>query len=241
LTYGELARATDALGHMLVEHGVTPGDRVALAVGERAMQTRLALAILKVGAAYVPVDLANPPERLAYLLDDCGAKLVLTTRDDRPRLPATGANVVCADALDDAAAARHAGRPLPRVAIAAGQPAYCIYTSGSTGQPKGVLVTHGGLANLVDWHVDAFALDAGARAAMLAGPGFDAAVWEIWPALCAGASLAEPAPDARHDVAELARWLDAHAISHCFMPTPLAEAFIAAAARPRAMRGARMQ
>ncbi|MBG1251485.1 non-ribosomal peptide synthetase [Burkholderia pseudomallei] len=236
LTYGELARATDALGHMLVEHGVTPGDRVALAVGERAMQTRLALAILKVGAAYVPVDLANPPERLAYLLDDCGAKLVLTTRDDRPRLPATGANVVCADALDDAAAARHAGRPLPRVAIAAGQPAYCIYTSGSTGQPKGVLVTHGGLANLVDWHVDAFALDAGARAAMLAGPGFDAAVWEIWPALCAGASLAEPAPDARHDVAELARWLDAHAISHCFMPTPLAEAFIAAAARPRALR-----
>ncbi|AJX35693.1 non-ribosomal peptide synthetase [Burkholderia oklahomensis] len=236
LTYGELARASDALAHVLLDNGVAPGDRVVVAVGERATQTLLALATLKVGAAYVPVDLANPPERLAYLLNDCGAKRVLTTRRDRSSLPATGADIVCADELDDATLARHAGRPLPRIAIAAGQPAYCIYTSGSTGQPKGVLVTHGGLANLVDWHVGAFALDAGARAAMLAGPGFDAAVWEIWPALCAGASLAEPAPDARHDVAELARWLDAHAISHCFMPTPLAEAFIAAAARPRALR-----
>ncbi|WP_038800659.1 AMP-binding protein, partial [Burkholderia oklahomensis] len=181
LTYGELARASDALAHVLLDNGVAPGDRVVVAVGERATQTLLALATLKVGAAYVPVDLANPPERLAYLLNDCGAKRVLTTRRDRSSLPATGADIVCADELDDATLARHAGRPLPRIAIAAGQPAYCIYTSGSTGQPKGVLVTHGGLANLVDWHVDAFALDAGARAAMLAGPGFDAAVWEIWP------------------------------------------------------------
>ena len=67
--------------------------------------------------------------------------------------------------------------------------AYVVYTSGSTGQPKGVLVEHAGLANLVDWHREAFALEAGDRCTQIASPGFDASVWEIWPSLACGASI----------------------------------------------------
>ncbi|WP_146044661.1 AMP-binding protein, partial [Burkholderia pseudomallei] len=76
-----------------------------------------------------------------------------------------------------------------------------MYTSGSTGQPKGVPGTHGGPANLVDSPVDAVAPDAGARAGMLAGPGCDPAAWEVRPARCAAARLAEPPPAAPHAVA----------------------------------------
>ncbi|WP_333982202.1 amino acid adenylation domain-containing protein [Burkholderia gladioli] len=233
-SYGELDRAADALARMLRADGVAAGERVAVAVADRGMQALLALAVLKAGASYLPVDLGNPAERLAWLLDDSGARRVLSTRRDAARVPATAAaRVMVVDAHLDAAGA---GEALPAVAPRADDIAYCIYTSGSTGQPKGVLVPHGGLANLVDWHVEAFGLDAGSRVAMLAGPGFDAAVWEIWPALCAGASLVEPPAALRHDAAALAQWLDAEAISHAFLPTPLAEAFLATGAAPRALR-----
>ena len=235
LRYGELDRISDALADQLLNSGIAAGDRVVVAVTARTTQAVLALAVLKTGAAYLPIDLANPPERLAYLLGDCGAALLLSTPDDAARLPATDMPRILTDALGNTDACRQVG-PLPAVEPIPAQAAYCIYTSGSTGQPKGVLVAHGGLANLVDWHLGAFGLEPGSRVAMLAGPGFDAAVWEIWPALCAGASLVEPPADTRHDAAALADWLDTAGVTHTFMPTPLAEAFIATGARPHALR-----
>ncbi|HEX8430060.1 MAG TPA: amino acid adenylation domain-containing protein, partial [Longimicrobium sp.] len=99
--------------------------------------------------------------------------------------------------------------------------AYVIYTSGSTGQPKGVMVEHRNLANLVHWHTDAFALAPGERASSVAGVGFDAAAWEIWPALCAGATLA--LPDDTRDPEALLEWWAAQSLDVSFLPTPLAE------------------
>src|SRR5207248_10502599 len=101
--------------------------------------------------------------------------------------------------------------------------AYGIYTSGSTGQPKGVEITRASLSNLVQWHQQAFRVTAADRATQLARVGFDAAVWEIWPYLTAGASLHLPPDDILNDPAALRDWLVAENITITFVPTTLAE------------------
>src|SRR5206468_8832608 len=111
----------------------------------------------------------------------------------------------------------------PPAGVTAADLAYVIYTSGSTGKPKGVEITHRGLANLVSWHLQAFSVSAADRASHLAGLGFDAAVWELWPYLVAGASI-HLADDVTRGSAELLRdWLLAERISISFVPTPLTE------------------
>jgi amino acid adenylation domain-containing protein len=114
----------------------------------------------------------------------------------------------------------------PGVAVAGGgnDAAYLIYTSGSSGNPKGVMVEHRSLLNLIRWHQRAFALTSADRGTQIASPGFDAAVWEIWPYLTAGASIHVPPDEIRADPAALRDWLLAHEITISFVPTALAEA-----------------
>ena len=104
--------------------------------------------------------------------------------------------------------------------------AYVIYTSGSTGQPKGVEITHRNLANLVSWHVGAFDLDSSTRSTFQSGVGFDAAVWEIWPALTVGSALYVPDELTRLSAEPLRDWLVDHQISISFVPTAMAEQLI---------------
>jgi amino acid adenylation domain-containing protein len=104
--------------------------------------------------------------------------------------------------------------------------AYVIYTSGSSGRPKGVAVSHEGLGNLVDWHVSSYQVMAEDRGSLVAAPGFDASVWEIWPYLCAGASLHVVSEECRLDPERLVEWLSREGITCCFLPTPLAEAVL---------------
>src|SRR5439155_9304279 len=119
--------------------------------------------------------------------------------------------------------AKHSTAEAPAGEINASDLAYIIYTSGSTGKPKGVEITHASLANLVSWHLDAFSVTASDRASHLAGLGFDASVWELWPYLVAGASI-HLADDVTRGSAELLRdWLLAERISISFVPTPLTE------------------
>ncbi|RMP79968.1 non-ribosomal peptide synthetase, partial [Pseudomonas syringae] len=102
--------------------------------------------------------------------------------------------------------------------------AYVIYTSGSTGQPKGVMVEHRTLGNLIDWHCQAFDLQAGSHTASVAGFGFDAMAWEVWPALCAGATLHLPPADVSNEqIDELLDWWIAQPLQVAFLPTPVAE------------------
>jgi acyl-coenzyme A synthetase/AMP-(fatty) acid ligase/acyl carrier protein len=105
--------------------------------------------------------------------------------------------------------------------------AYVIYTSGSTGQPKGVQITHAGLLNLVFWHQRTFQVGPADRATLLANPGFDAAVWELWPYICAGASIHVPDESVRTDAEGLRDWLVRQGITITFVPTVLAELMIA--------------
>jgi amino acid adenylation domain-containing protein len=111
----------------------------------------------------------------------------------------------------------------PPAAAGPHDPAYLIYTSGSTGAPKGVVSEHRGLMNLVGWHGRAYALGPSVRGAQVASVGFDAAVWEIWPYLCAGASVHVCPDQARAEPEALADWLAEHRIEVAFVPTPLAE------------------
>jgi arthrofactin-type cyclic lipopeptide synthetase A len=221
LSYAELNRQANALAHHLLGLGVRPDDRVAI-VARRGLETLVGLlAILKAGAAYVPIDPAHPPERLSYLLSDSAPMALLTQSDVRERLPATALPVIELDrrewALDSVTNPEVAG-------LNPGNLAYVIYTSGSTGLPKGVMVEHRTLCNLVDWHSEAFGLGPGQHTSSLAGFGFDAMAWEVWPALCAGATVDfSPASDGSEDIDALLAWWSAQPLDVSFLPTPIAE------------------
>ncbi|MEN5046579.1 non-ribosomal peptide synthase/polyketide synthase [Pseudomonas koreensis] len=221
LTYAELNQQANALAHHLIGLGVKPDDRVAI-VARRGLDTLVGLvAILKAGAGYVPIDPAHPAERLNYLLDDSAPVAVLTQSHLRERLPALNVPVLDLD---------HCNWPLtvtqnPQVpGLSSANLAYVIYTSGSTGLPKGVMVEHHTLSNLVDWHCTAFDLCAGRHTSSLAGFGFDAMAWEVWPALCAGATLhLAPTHEGGEDIDALLAWWCAQPLDVSFLPTPVAE------------------
>ncbi|NIF15577.1 non-ribosomal peptide synthetase [Pantoea sp. Cy-639] len=221
LSYGELNLRANALAERLAGLGVGPGQRVAVAA-RRGLDTLVGLlATLKAGAAYVPIDPAHPRERLAYLLADCAPQVLLTQSDLRERLAPGDLPVIELDRLP----ALTSAVANPQVAGLGGDSlVYVIYTSGSTGQPKGVMVEHRMLANLVDWHCSAFGLDADSHTSSLAGFGFDAMAWEVWPALCAGATLhLAPVRDGSEDIDALLQWWRAQPLQVSFLPTPVAE------------------
>ncbi|NWB96895.1 amino acid adenylation domain-containing protein [Pseudomonas gingeri] len=221
LTYGELNRRANGLAQRLIELGVRPEDRVAI-VARRGLETLVGLlAVLKAGAAYVPIDPAHPRERLIYLLDDSAPTVVLTQAALVDRLPLVAVPLIELDRLDWG----HTSHGNPQVAgLGSHHLAYVIYTSGSTGQPKGVMVEHRMLSNLVDWHCEAFALGEGDHASSLAGFGFDAMAWEVWPTLCAGATLhLAPVQGGGEDIDGLLRWWRAQPLDVSFLPTPVAE------------------
>ena len=146
LSYRELDQRANQLAHHLRALGAGPETVVALCV-ERSFDMVIALlAILKAGAAYLPLDPDYPRERLAFMLADAAAPILITQSATRERLPAHHARIVDLDA-DRAAIAQQPATPPPG-RIDPATAAYVIYTSGSTGQPKGVAVTHGGIPNL---------------------------------------------------------------------------------------------
>jgi amino acid adenylation domain-containing protein len=221
LTYGALNRRANRLARHLRSRGVGPETRVGVCVERGVEMVEALLGVLKAGGAYVPLDPAYPPERLAFMLGDAGVRLLLTQARLAEGLAGRGAEVV---ALDGGARpwAGEAADDLPRAVEPRGL-AYVIYTSGSTGTPKGVQVEHASLANLAAWHRHAFGVGPGDRCTQLAGFGFDAAGWEIWPPLTAGAALHVVPGEVRAAPARLRDWLVEHGATVSFVPTPLAE------------------
>lgn len=145
LTYAALEARAKAVAQALVQRGVTPGTLVALAVERSVGMMAGLLGILKAGAAYVPLDPAYPRERLTFMLEDSGARVVITQAHLTSRFPGTDVVVLGDDTLESFE---------PR----SGALAYCLFTSGSTGQPKGVLIEHSALANHMAWMDDAMPL-----------------------------------------------------------------------------------
>ncbi|WP_246771728.1 non-ribosomal peptide synthetase, partial [Pseudomonas syringae] len=220
LSYAQMNRQANSLAHHLISLGVRPDDRVAV-VARRGLDTLVSLlAVLKSGACYVPVDPAHPDERINYLLTDSAPVVVLAEQAFMARLPALTLPLL---ALDRPQWPEQPANPLVS-GQTPGDLAYVIYTSGSTGQPKGVMVEHRTLANLVHWHCQAFALHAGSHTATVAGFGFDAMAWEVWPALCAGATLhIPPAEISNEQLDVLLDWWLAQPLQVAFLPTPVAE------------------
>ncbi|MGE6764045.1 non-ribosomal peptide synthase/polyketide synthase, partial [Corallococcus interemptor] len=212
----------DAWAHGLaVQLHVSRGDRVAVLAERSPELVAGLLAVLKAGAAYVPIAPGVPPERLAFMLEDSGASVLLTQQHLRASLPSLSARVL---SLEVEAAAHL--QPLPVASVGPEDLAYVIYTSGSTGRPKGVAVHHRALMNLVSWHQRTYSLTPRDSTALTAGVAFDASTWEVWPSLASGASLVVPPDAVRAEPAQLLQWLAREAITTCFMPTPLAEAVL---------------
>ena len=226
LTYRELDQRATHLAHYLRTLGVGPEVRVGVGLPRSAALVVGVLGILKAGGAYVPLDLSYPPERLAFMLHDAQAPVLLTTAASGLPRAALGQTQVVDLAADWPRIAQHPATPLAS-AVTSDTLAYVIYTSGSTGTPKGVEIPHAGLNNLVTWHQATYQVTPADRATLLAGTAFDASVWELWPYLSAGASLYIPDELTRAVPARLLPWLRTHGITLCFLPTPLAEALLA--------------
>jgi len=225
LSYAALEARANRLARHLAAHGAGRERLVALMLPRSADLVIAALATLKAGAGYAPIDPAAPAERIAAMLEDAEPCVIVTRRGLAAKLPRGRWPVVAVDA-DAPAIERHEATALEHRPAAADL-AYVIYTSGSTGRPKGVEVTHGNLLNLVRWHHDAFKVTAGDRAPLMASPGFDASVWETWPYLAAGASLHLPDDVLRMDAEGLRDWLIAQDITVAFVATPMAERMLA--------------
>jgi len=226
VTYVELNARANQLAHRLRSLGIGPDVPVGLCM-ERSVELPIAaLGILKAGGAYVPLDPTYPSRRLSMLLEDSGTPVVVTQPSVAGKLPAGKWETVVLD--EDGQDSSAVDSTVFQVAETTPENlAYIIFTSGSTGRPKGVQITHGSLNNLVTWHQHAFNVSPVDKASLLASPGFDAAVWEIWPYLTAGASLyvvdeaIRTAPDALRD------WIVRSGITIGFLPTVLAESMVA--------------
>uniref|UniRef100_UPI001145E1F9 amino acid adenylation domain-containing protein n=1 Tax=Xenorhabdus kozodoii TaxID=351676 RepID=UPI001145E1F9 len=223
LSYSELNRRANQLAHHLIELGVRPDDRVAICI-ERGLDMVIGLlAILKAGGAYLPLDPAYPADRLAYMLDDAKPGVLLTQIALHDKLDNT-LPVVLLDNLDPLLASQPAGNPDPHtLGLTSRHLAYVIYTSGSTGQPKGVMLEHRGLCNLITTQQNTLALTTDSRVLQFASNSFDASVWECGMALMSGARLYLAKRDHLLPGAILAGYLAEQAISHMLLsPTALA-------------------
>ncbi|HEX7243138.1 MAG TPA: amino acid adenylation domain-containing protein, partial [Longimicrobiaceae bacterium] len=237
LTYGELDARADRLAERLRALGVGPERRVALLLERGPELVAAALATLRAGGAYLPVDPAYPAERIAWMLEDSGAAAAVTVDRLADRAAGFGGAVVVMDGGTEyevrstlqtvAAADGGSSSRTPYSVLRTSFPdeaAYVIYTSGSTGRPKGVVVTHAALGNLARWHVRAHGITAADRVMMVVGPGFDGSVLDVWPCLLAGACL-HPVEDeeVRALPGALRDWMLEREITVAAAPTPFVE------------------
>jgi len=217
-SYDRLFGMADAVAAALQARGVVPGALVAVCLPRSIEQVVALFGCWRAGAAYLPLDPAWPDARARELVARSGAAALVA---EQPR----GHQVAGGIAVIDPAELAPAQDFVPAYP-AADDLAYVIFTSGSTGEPKAVEITHGNLAALVAWHHDAFQVGAGTRTSHIAGLGFDAAAWEVWPTLAAGGTLALVDDATRVDAAGLRDWLIDNRIEVAFAPTALAEPLV---------------
>ncbi|MEC2218290.1 surfactin non-ribosomal peptide synthetase SrfAA [Bacillus subtilis] len=226
-TYGELNAKANRLARILMDCGISPDDRVGVLTKPSLEMSAAVLGVLKAGAAFVPIDPDYPDQRIEYILQDSGAKLLL--KQEGISVPDSytgdvilldGSRTILSLPLDE----NDEGNP--ETAVTAENLAYMIYTSGTTGQPKGVMVEHHALVNLCFWHHDAFSMTAEDRSAKYAGFGFDASIWEMFPTWTIGAELHVIEEAIRLDIVRLNDYFETNGVTITFLPTQLAEQFM---------------
>ena len=216
LSYAELNRRANQLARRLIAQGAGPETRVAVALERGPTLVAGLLAILKAGAAYVPLDPAHPQERLAWMIEDSGATILLTQSTLRPKLPPARTTLL-ADPPEDHPAAHPSSGENPDIPLCDAGLAYIIYTSGSTGKPKGVAVTHGALAGHLLAMAAFHGLSAADRVLLFSSICFDAAADQLWAPLLSGAAVVVADPN-RMDADELLKMVDAAGVTVLDLP-----------------------
>lgn len=215
LTYQELNRQANQIAHHLLGHNVGAGTLVGLCL-ERSLETPAAiLAILKAGAAYVPLDPHYPPERLAFMVNDSQMRLLLTQQTLLEYLPVLQTPLICLDS--DWQAISRQPTQSPAIQAEPGEPAYMIYTSGSTGLPKGVLISHRNLMHSTTARLRYYADSPLQRFLLLSSLAFDSSVAGIFWALGSGGTLVLPPPGAEKEVDTLTRLIAQNRVTHILL------------------------
>ncbi|SDS93395.1 non-ribosomal peptide synthetase [Actinoplanes derwentensis] len=228
ITYADLDADANRLARHLISCGAGPGQLVAVALPRSAAQVTALLAVLKSGAAYLPLDDTSPPARVSYMLADAGPALLITDRLRYTDLPATPTALILDDPATATAVARQPAAPVTDThrtrPLRPGDPVYVLYTSGSTGRPKGVVLPHRALINHLAWMSGVFGLDRHDRVLLKTAATFDVSVWEyFWP-LLHGATIVVARPGGHRDPAYLAALITRHQVSTVgFVPSMLRE------------------
>ncbi|EMH4162901.1 amino acid adenylation domain-containing protein [Pluralibacter gergoviae] len=219
LTWDEMAQQVNALAVRLREAGVVSGDVVAVAL-PRSVRLSLALqAIVALGAAWLPLDIGYPDDRLHLMLDDARPRLAIVSRDQAPRF----ASAVTCLPFDALAPITASAPPLALPPVPPQQAAYVLYTSGSTGRPKGVVVSHDAIINRLRWMQAAFPIAGGDVVLQKTPSSFDVSVWEFFWPLIAGATLVMAPPDAHRDPEALTQLIADYRVTTLhFVPSMLA-------------------
>nr|WP_067543672.1 non-ribosomal peptide synthetase [Nocardia crassostreae] len=204
LSYAELDARVNRLARELIARGIGAEDRVALAM-RRSVDLVVAMyAVVRTGAAYVPIDPDQPGERTRYILETAAPVCVLTTARDDFEVDLPRHQVLRIDELDLSEHADSPVTPAERVReLTAANTAYVIFTSGSTGRPKGVAVPHSAVVNQLRWKAAEFDLGADDAVLLKTDATFDLSVWEFWSAVAAGGRLVIAAADGQRDPAYL--------------------------------------
>lgn len=226
VTYAQLDARANRIARLLAARGVGAESVVGVAVPRSVDMVATVVAAQKLGAAFLPLDLVHPGDRLTYMIEDSAAALVVGTEPVAGKIPdAPGVSVVLLDAPDIAAELD----ALSDAAVDGGpagpdQAAYVIYTSGSTGRPKGAVVPHEGISSLVATAVDRMGLERDSRVLQFASIGFDVFVFELAMALCHGGRLVLITDEARVAGPALTDFLEDQRITHMILPPSLVSA-----------------
>ncbi|MBK8551797.1 MAG: amino acid adenylation domain-containing protein [Ignavibacteria bacterium] len=225
LTYKELNERSNKLAHYLISKGVKDETLIPICMDRSAGMIIGILGVLKSGGAYVPVDPEYPDERIRFMLEDTDAAIVLSSKSFRSKIPVSE-KIEIIEIGGDWSKIDKMSYDNPDKIIKPDQLAYVIYTSGSTGKPKGVMIENSGLLNLIMWHNQTYKVTSQSRCTAMAGVGFDAFGWEIWPYLSAGASITIIDDDTRLSTDALLNLINQNRITHSFMPTAIVPEFI---------------
>jgi amino acid adenylation domain-containing protein len=225
LSYLELEQRANQLAHHLLSLGIEAEARVGVCV-ERSCELVVALlAILKAGAAYVPLDPSYPPDRLAYMLADSNTRVVLTQHQLLPVLRRhTAAHTLCLDTDWTTIASQPVQPPIRHTT--ASNLAYVMYTSGSTGSPKGVAIEHRALVNHMAWLQRSFQLTASDRVLHKTPISFDVSAWELFWPLLYGAQLVVAPPGAHQDAAYLVETIAEQHITTVYFVASMLQLFV---------------
>lgn len=201
LTYEELNRRANRIAHVLIEKGVGKGDTVGVMLPRKTHLLSALFGILKTGAAYLPISLDDPQERIRHILTDSKAKMLVD--EDSVRLLLTAENT-----------------ENPHTDVCGQDTCYCIYTSGSTGEPKGACISHGSLLNRIMWMQEKYPLDANSVILQKTPYTFDVSVWELFWWSLFGGQLALSAPDEHFLPAKILEETEKNKVTHLhFVPS----------------------